>query len=54
MLSKINVGTLVCGIDTEVPEVPVPVPMVIVEPGGDVALQFVYLQGFMGMDESTL
>lgn len=29
-----------------------PVPMVAVEPGGDAALQFVCLQGFMGMVES--
>lgn len=41
-------------IDSEVPEVPVSVSVVAVEPGGDAALQLVYLQGFMGMDESTL
>lgn len=40
--------------DSEVPEVPIAVPVVAVEPGGDAAIQPVHLPGFMGLDRSTL
>jgi hypothetical protein len=42
------------GLDPEVPQVSIPVPMVPVEPGGDAAVQPVHLQGLMGMDRSAL
>jgi hypothetical protein len=46
-----DVNSIDRSVDSEVPEVPVRVPVIAVEPGGDAALQLFYLQGFMGMDE---
>jgi hypothetical protein len=41
------------GPDSEVLEVSFPVPVVAFESGGVAEIQPFYLQGFMGMDEST-
>ena len=45
-----DLDSIDCSFDSEVPEVSIELFVVVIESGGDAAIQFVHIQGFMGMD----